>query len=135
MPENSNYPKSAKKKANVLEEYITEKYGSVKKFQKSLKNEKRADLLDKIKDENWEFIIGKQDFFKRLLLGIKVCDALHIDFIELFRHENIIYIVPEKIPRSDKDSNLEETAENKYLTLDLQKKQKTIEFINNILAN
>ena len=110
---------------NVLEEYVVEKYGSVKNFVSRV--EKAKEL--RYDGENLESTIKSPNFLKAMQLGMKVCGGLKIDFLELFGNQNI------RASDFADNLNIEKAAEEKYLLLNSAARQKTLEYINDILNN
>ena len=125
MPEKVRYVKNVKKTKNVLEGYVVEKYGSINNFLSRL--EKFNDMRDERK--NLENIIKSSDFLETMKLGMKVCSGLKIDFVELFGNENIC--VSDSANNSDNDKS----AGEKYSLLNSAARQKTLEYINDILKS
>ena len=124
MQEKVYYVKFSKKIG--LKEYVIEKYGSINNFLSKL--EKSADKS--CKRENIENILKKPDVFEKMQIGLKVCDGLRIDFIELFANETI-----RALPEPVKNIGAEESAEEKYSLLSHAAREKTLEYINNILQS
>ena len=60
---------------------------------------------------------------------MKVCSCLKIDFSELFANENI------QVADSAVNLNIEESAEERYALLNPAARQKTLDYINDILKN
>jgi hypothetical protein len=121
MPKKVYYVKYVKKTKNILEEYVLKKYGSVNNFlNKFNKGQERKKI---------ENILRKSDFFTRMLLGMKVCGSLRIDFEELFFNGNICAL------DSQRNIGAEESAEEKYSLLNFSARQKTLEYMNDILKN
>ena len=80
-------------------------------------------------DKNLEAIINKADFMRNLRLGISLCGGLKIDFAELFGNENI------RESGSADGLNIELSAEQRYERLNPSEREKTLEYINNILES
>ena len=126
MPKKVYYVKYSKKTG--LQEYAVEKYGSMNNFLSKL--EKAADK--KCKRENIENIMKKADagVLEKMQLMMKVCEGLRIDFIELFANGNI-----RELAEPVKNTGAEQSAEEKYSLLSLAAREKTLEYINNILQS
>ena len=124
MQEKVYYVKFSKKIG--LKEYVVEKYGSMNNFLSKL--EKSADKT--CSREKIEHIMKKPDVWEKMQIGMKICDGLRIDFMELFGNENI-----RALPEPVKNTGAEESAEEKYSLLSLAAREKTLEYINNILQS
>ena len=121
MTEKTSYAK----RTNILEEYIIKKYGSINNFLGRLEKLSGREYERK----NIENILKNSDFLETMQLGMKVCGGLKIDFVELFANENIC------VSDSAGDLDTEEAAEEKYSLLNPAARQKTLEYINDILKN
>ena len=76
-----------------------------------------------------EEIVRNPDFLKKMRLGLKLCESLRIDFVELFGNGNIRAVGPAE------NLSAEEAAEAKYAMLNLNERQKILDYINNMLEN
>ena len=108
-----------------MEEYVVEKYGSINNFLSRLEKFNNTGYERK----NLENTLKNSDFLETMQLGMKVCGGLRIDFMELFRNENIC------ASDSAVNLNIEESAEEKYSLLNSAARQKTLEYINDILKS
>lgn len=123
MPGKVYYLKESKKRNNILEEYVFEKYGSITNFLNKFEEINHKGC----KREKIENTIIKSDFVDKMQVGMKVCDGLRIDRWELFGNENICIL--------DSVANAEASPEEKFSLLNADARQKTIEYINNLLKN
>lgn len=125
MPEKVYHVKGTKKRNNILEKYVVEKYGSMNNFLNKFEEINHAGY----KREKIENTIIKSDFLKKMQVGMKVCDGLRIDRWELFGNENICVL------DSVKTSGAEVSPEENFSLLNFDARQKTIEYISNLLEN
>ena len=125
-----NKPRKIKKRSEkqvILEQYIIEKYGSVRKFLDKCDNVPAKGL----KRGKMHDMITEEEFLDKVYLGIKICKALEIDHNALFLEERIAELNPEPPPCADPERL---TAEEQFLELPPAKQQAVINYINYILS-
>ena len=107
------------KKNVVLENYIIETYGSVAKYLKK----------EKFPQQDLSVAVHKEDFFKKLVMGIKICGALKIDAAKLFCENEILVIkTEEEIKLEESLMSTDKRVEAAFMRLGEEERRKVLDY-------